>query len=89
MSISVPDASAHVLLKPLPPVTKVRTDQRRLYVELANGLEISAPLGWFPRLEGATVEQRRAYEVWPQGDVISWPEVDEDISVYGMLGLSD
>lgn len=89
MSISVPDAADHRLLRPLPRVVGVQVEQRHLRVTLENGLEIAAPLGWYPRLEGATKAQRANYNVFPQGDVIEWPDIDEHVSVYGLLGMSD
>lgn len=61
----------------------VRDD--RLLVRLADGRKISAPLGWFPRLERATEEERRNWEMIGDGEGIHWPAVDEDISVASLL----
>lgn len=57
--------------------------------ELADGRSISAPLVWFPRLLNATDEQRQRWELIGRGSGVHWPEVDEDISVSGLLGLPD
>lgn len=52
---------------------------------LADGRTISVPLAWSWRLADATSAQRARYELLGAGTGIHWPEVDEDISVRGML----
>jgi hypothetical protein len=54
-----------------------------LAVTLANGQKIITPLWSYPRLNAATPEQRERYELSPFG--VHWPEVDEDLSIDGML----
>ena len=54
-------------------------------VSLDDGRELSVPLAWFPRLLHATPEQRRHWELIGLGQGIHWPELDEDISVAGIL----
>ena len=61
----------------------------RFYVQLAGEREISVPLAWFPRLQSATDEQRAAWKLIGQGVGIHWEEIDEDISVAGLLGLPE
>ena len=61
----------------------VEFSENMLRVSLADGREIATPLSWYPRLMNATSEQRLAYELSPAG--IHWDEVDEDLSVAGML----
>jgi hypothetical protein len=39
------------------------------------------------RLAAATARQRMNYEVSPSGYGIHWPELDEDLSVDGLLGV--
>jgi hypothetical protein len=46
---------------------------------------ISVPLAWSWRLSDATSEQRAHYEIFGEGTGIRWPDIDEDISVRGML----
>jgi hypothetical protein len=58
----------------------------RLYVQLEDGREIGAPLVWFPRLAAATPEQRTHWELIGRGIGVHWPDIDEDISVAGLLG---
>ena len=60
-----------------------------LWVRLADGRELGVPLEWFPRLIHATAEQRANFEIFDQGFGIHWPELDEDVSVLGLLGLPD
>ncbi|MBI5193926.1 MAG: DUF2442 domain-containing protein [Nitrospirae bacterium] len=52
---------------------------------LIDGRTISVPLAWSWRLSEATPEQRLNYEIIGDGQGIHWPDVDEDISVEGML----
>ncbi|MGA2843470.1 MAG: DUF2442 domain-containing protein [Steroidobacteraceae bacterium] len=54
-----------------------------LVVTLADGRKIATPLDWYPRLKRASAAQRANYEIMPMG--IYWPDVDEDLSVAGML----
>ena len=58
-------------------------------VDLQDGRSLTVPLEWFPRLRDATPEQRSRYEFSGHGYGIHWPEIDEDISVPGLLGLPD
>ncbi len=52
---------------------------------LADGRTISVPLAWSWRLSEATEKQRSCFEILGDGQGVHWPEVDEDISVEGML----
>ncbi len=56
-----------------------------LRVTLADGREVSVPLEWFPRLRKATPKQRRNWHLIGRGIGIHWPDIDEDISVEGLL----
>jgi hypothetical protein len=60
-----------------------------LWVRLADGRELGAPLEWFPRLAGAAAAPRDHWELIDQGFGIYWPELDEDVSVLALLGLPD
>jgi hypothetical protein len=66
-------------------VAAIRFPRDRLEVELKDGRVLSVPLTWFPRLQTATPEQRANWEVIAAGYGIHWPEVDEDLSVEGLL----
>ncbi|QDM17582.1 DUF2442 domain-containing protein [Tardiphaga sp. vice352] len=54
-----------------------------LIVTLRDGRKIATPLDWYPRLNAASAAQRANYEIMPMG--IHWPEIDEDLSIAGML----
>jgi hypothetical protein len=58
-------------------------------VRLEDGRSLTVPLEWFPRLRDATPEQRSHWELIGPGIGIHWPDLDEDISVAGLLGLRD
>lgn len=66
----------------------VRVDATLLHVTLADGRELAAPLEWFPRLRDATPEQREHWRLIGRGQGIHWPDVDEDISVAGLMRVS-
>ncbi len=52
---------------------------------LDDGREISVPVSWFPRHNKATSEQRMRWRFIGGGEGIHWEELDEDISVEGLL----
>jgi hypothetical protein len=54
-----------------------------LVVTLADGRKIATPLDWYPRLKRASSAERADFEVMPMG--IHWPQLDEDLSIAGML----
>jgi Protein of unknown function (DUF2442) len=63
----------------------LRFDEHTMWVELADGRTIGVPLAWFPRLLHATLEQRHSYRIGPTGGGLHWDDLDEDISVAGLL----
>jgi hypothetical protein len=65
--------------------TDVRVTPTALRVSLADGREISVPLGWFPRLQKATRTQRNKWRLIGGGLGIHWEELDEDVSVQALL----
>ncbi|HUP63569.1 MAG TPA: DUF2442 domain-containing protein [Thermoanaerobaculia bacterium] len=66
-------------------IKSVRIDEDTLTVDLADGRTVSTPLAWYPRLLHATSEQRNNFVISGAGFGIHWPELDEDLSVHGML----
>jgi Protein of unknown function (DUF2442) len=56
-----------------------------LCVVLMDGREINTPLTWFPKLANATKEQLKNWRFIGRGVGIHWEELDEDISVAGLL----
>jgi hypothetical protein len=69
----------------LSPATHVTVSDDTLAVDLADGRTISVPLEWFPRLVHATAAERSNFRINGAGDGIHWPDLDEDISVAGLL----
>ena len=55
----------------------------RIYVRLADGRELNFPISTMPLLRGATHKQLGNIEISPYG--LHWPELDEDLSVQGIL----
>ena len=68
-----------------PRLLKVRITEDEIIGYLADGRTISVPLVWSWRLTEATPEQRQNFEILGDGQGIHWPDIDEDISVEGML----
>ncbi len=66
-----------------PEARKVWFDDHRMFVELADDRQLGIPLTWFPRLLHATRAQREAVWISPGG--LHWEEIDEDISVAGLI----
>lgn len=60
-------------------------DKNMLYVLLEDGRELGTPLEWFPKLQSATREQLENYRLIGNGIGIHWEELDEDISIKGLL----
>ena len=66
-------------------VQHVRVTSRALIVELRDGRVVSVPLRWYPRLAEASPRERRRWELLGPGIGIHWPDLDEDVSVAGLL----
>ena len=65
--------------------TKVWFDQYNMWIHLSDGRQMAIPLEYFPRLLKASPSQRRKYVLSGNGTGIHWEEIDEDISVPGLL----
>ncbi|MFC1976580.1 DUF2442 domain-containing protein [Chloroflexota bacterium] len=64
---------------------QVTVNQDSLTVDLTDGRTIVVPLAWSPRLWHGTPEERNNFEVIGDGAFIHWPDLDEDLSVAGLL----
>ncbi len=84
----LPSNSRRVIREPSP-VVGVRFADGRVYLAMEDGREIGGPLEHYPRLETASVDQRANWRRVGRGLAIHWPDVDEDIHVAHLLGLSD
>ena len=56
-----------------------------LIVSLVDGRKVLVPLTWYPRLAAADEKQRAQWELLGDGQGIHWPDIDEDLSVSGIL----
>jgi hypothetical protein len=56
-----------------------------LSVDLSDGRSISVPIAWFPRLLYSTEKERKNWRLIGKGQGIHWEDIDEDISVEGLL----
>jgi hypothetical protein len=68
-----------------PRIVSVNVTDDAIVARLADGRVVSVPLEWSWRLKDATPEQRGHWETIGDGQGVHWPDVDEDISVEGML----
>jgi hypothetical protein len=70
---------------PSPSARDVVVTEDGLTVSLADGRTLSVPLAWYPRLWHGTSEERSRWRLNGDGQGIHWPDLDEDISVEGLL----
>lgn len=68
-----------------PRLQALNVTDSEIVAHLADGRTIAVPLAWSWRLSEATPEQREHFEILGDGQGVSWPDIDEDISVRGML----
>ncbi|MBA5685497.1 DUF2442 domain-containing protein [Rugamonas apoptosis] len=66
-------------------IRHVAIDAEYLTVELMDGRRVGTPLAWYPRLAAATPPQLNDGEIISAGRGLHWEQLDEDLSVEGML----
>ena len=64
-------------------------DAEMMRVTLTDGRILCVPLNWFPLLRTATPEQLRSFEIGGGGVSLHWPDIDEDLSVAGLMAGAD
>ena len=69
----------------VPDASEVTVTEDTLTVELSDGRTIAVPLAWYPRLVHATEGERGNWRLVGGGQGIHWPDLDEDVSVEGLL----
>ncbi|MFV1980116.1 MAG: DUF2442 domain-containing protein [Rhodothermia bacterium] len=69
----------------IPDAIDVNVSEDTLRVEFSGGRTISVPLDWYPRLTHATEKERSNWRIIGRGQGIHWEDIDEDISVEGLL----
>jgi hypothetical protein len=73
------------VVEAVPRAQDVLVTEDELTVSLVDGRRVSVPLAWFPRLLHASPAQRSNWQLLGDGEGIHWPDVDEDLSVAGIL----
>ena len=73
------------VVETVPRAQDVLVTEDELTVSLVDGRRVSVPLAWFPRLLHASPAQRSNWQFLGDGEGIHWPDVDEDLSVAGIL----
>ena len=71
--------------RPAPLVTAVSVTDEAVQFELSDGRTVSAPLAWYPRLAHGTSAERAHWRLVGHGAGVHWPDLDEDLSVEGVL----
>ena len=64
---------------------KAAVTEDSLAVDLVDGRTVVVPLAWYPRLLHGTRQERIHWRIIGRGVGIHWPDLDEDISVEGLL----
>jgi len=67
----------------------VEFDAEMMRVVFTDGRVLGVPLAWFPTLRAATPAQRARYEIGGGGISVHWPELDEDLSIAGLMAGVD
>ncbi len=73
------------ILNPKALAKAVSFDSDNMWIELADGRQLGVPLAYFPRLANATLAQRKKYMISGGGIGLHWDDLNEDISVPGLL----
>jgi hypothetical protein len=67
----------------------IEVDADRLTLYLTDGRELSAPTSISPRLHAASPAQRANWTIEGLGTIVHWPDIDEDIGVWTLLGVPE
>lgn len=69
----------------IPKALNVFVTDDTLSVDLSDGRSISVPIAWFPRLMHCSEQERNNWRLIGKGQGIHWEDIDEDISIEGLL----
>jgi len=67
--------------------TNVWFEDNMLCVTSSDGRQIRVPTFWFPRLYSATPQKLKNWTFIGKGQGIHWPDLDEDLSIKGLLNI--
>ncbi|MEI8314452.1 MAG: DUF2442 domain-containing protein [Verrucomicrobiota bacterium] len=68
-----------------PAALRVWVEKRIVYIELTDGRMVGFPADRFSRLKNATPEQLNQVELRLNGYALRWEELDEDLTVPGVV----
>jgi hypothetical protein len=68
-----------------PRARSVSVTEDALTVDLMDGRTIIVPVAWYPRLWHGSNQERNRIEIFGDGTYIHWPDLDEDLTVAGLL----
>jgi hypothetical protein len=77
--------STLVIEAPSVAAQQVQVTDDELVIALTDGRRIAAPLAWYPRLLHGSPTERNHWRLIADGEGIHWPDLDEDISVEGVV----
>ena len=69
----------------IPEALQVSLTDDTLSIDLSDGRSISVPIAWFPRLIHSSKQERNNWRLIGKGQGIHWEDIDEDISIEGLL----
>ena len=69
----------------VPGAASLEVTDEALRANLSDGRTITVPLDWYPRLIHATPAERKNYELYGDGQYIRWPDLDEDLTIKGLI----
>jgi hypothetical protein len=69
----------------IPEALNVLVTDDTLSVDLSDGRSIFVPIAWFPRLMHSSEQERNNWRLIGKGQGIHWEDIDEDISIEGLL----
>jgi len=68
-----------------PRAVDIEVTDETLRVDLEDGRTVLVPTSWYPRLDHGSPEEREHWRLIGLGEGIHWPDLDEDISIEGLL----
>jgi hypothetical protein len=72
-----------------PIITNIRIDDDRIVFELTDDREVSLPLTIAAGLARASTTERQHWVIQSQGLSAHWPDIDEDIAIWDVLGIPE
>src|SRR5215207_5781945 len=68
-----------------PRAQSITCTEESLSVHLMDGRKVIVPLSWYPRLRHGSEKERNNFEIIGEGTYIHWTDLDEDLTVAGIL----